>query len=76
MTLDEFVQRAPAAVEAFAAMTRAAVAEGQEGFVGPRFEDRTEVDWWAEVAAYYAFTELSEIIAQGGPIVERRKHKR
>jgi len=76
MTLDEFVQRAPAAIEAFAAATRAAVAEGAEGFIGPQFEDRTESDWWAEVAAYHGFVELQEVLAQDGPVVERRRKLR
>lgn len=78
LTLDQFVERAPAAIEAFAAATRAAQAEGDEGFIGPQFEQRTEPDWWREVAAYFEFTEVQEMIAadrRNDPI-ERRRHSR
>ena len=64
ITIDEFVQRTSAALEAWAAATRSAQAEGVEGFVGDRFERRTETDWWREVAAYHEYVELQERVSQ------------
>jgi esterase/lipase len=62
MTLEEFLRRADGDVQAFAASTRSAQAEGTDGFTGP-FLHRTREDWWREVAAYYEYTELAERIA-------------
>lgn len=79
MTLDEFLTTAPASLEAFAASTRHANAEGEEGFVGDVFERRTQVDWWREVAAYHEYTELQERLAQDRravPFLERRRNGR
>lgn len=63
-TLDEFLVGASASLEAFAASTRAAQAEGVEGFVGERFERRSECGWWREIAAYHEYVELQERLAQ------------
>lgn len=64
MTLDEFVKRSAISVAAFAAATRAHQAEGTEGFVGAHYENRTEADWWREVAAYHEFIEVQEALAR------------
>jgi hypothetical protein len=58
MNLDECLAQAALSLEAFAASRRAATAEGEEGFVGPRFENLQEVDWWREVAAYHEMLEM------------------
>lgn len=61
MTLDQFLQRTDADVQAFAAATRAARAEGVDGF---DIRTRTREDWWREVAAYFEYSELADIIAE------------
>lgn len=74
ITLDEFVARTKASIEAFAAATRRYQAEGEDGFVGERFENRTEADWWREVAAYHEYIEVQERAMQDRrSAVERRK---
>jgi hypothetical protein len=77
-TLEEFVQRSAAEIEAFAAAIRASQAEGVEGFVGKRFELRSEADWWREVAAYYEYIEFQDSIAKDrrSDLIERRRRVR
>jgi hypothetical protein len=64
MTLDEFLKRAPASLEAFAASTRRNIEEGEEGFTGPNAEMRTELNWWQEVAAYHEYVEATDRLMQ------------
>lgn len=75
MTLDQFVERSGASIEAFAAATRRSQAEGEEGFVGPEYEARTEADWWREVSAYHEYVEACDRIAgsERRSLIERRK---
>lgn len=77
MTLDQFLEQAPLSLQAWAAATRAHVAEGTEGFVGEQFENRSESDWWREVAAYHEYLELEARLAQDRrATVERRSPRR
>lgn len=74
ITLDEFMQQAPETLEAFAAATRQAQAEGAEGFAERRFQHRTKSDWLREAAAYEEYVEVQERIAQDRRSgVERRR---
>lgn len=56
MTIEQFLDRSEADVQAFVLSTQQAQAEGTEGFVG-RFTYKTRADWWREVAAYYEVAE-------------------
>jgi hypothetical protein len=57
VTLAEFVERAPAGIAAFSdAYSRMAT-------VDPSFyPERTEMDWWREVAAYFAYVVVEEAV--------------
>lgn len=61
MTLDDFLQRADADVQAYAAAMRTAQAEGVEG-LDPAVKSRE--DWWREVAVYYDHSAFMETVGQ------------
>lgn len=63
MTLDQFLVRAEADVQAFGAAVRTAQAEEADGFTG-RFLHRTREEWWREVAVYYDYSEFMNTIGQ------------
>jgi hypothetical protein len=74
MTLTEFSREIGNRLSNFADATRAAQEEGEDGFVGPRFERRTFSGWMAEFDAYET---LRSIHSQDTPIFDRRKaHRR
>lgn len=59
MTIDQFIQSAPAQLLAFKYATQhQADTDPSGGFVN----DRDELDWWREVAAYMMYVELLDLI--------------
>jgi hypothetical protein len=60
MTIEEFSAHIKANLSAFVTATRRMQEQGEDGFVGPKFENRTEADWRAEWSAYNQYTELTE----------------
>lgn len=61
LTLAQFLERAPAALEAFAAATRERQEANDSAFVGKHLT-REEVDWWREVAAYTTWVEVGDLL--------------
>lgn len=60
MTLQEWRKKVPVLLDAFVAATEQHQQAGEDGFVGPQYEDRDEVDWAREFAAYLEFSDLQE----------------
>lgn len=60
MTLEEFLERAPDTLRAFAAATKIGIERGE--FI----TDRHESDWFREVSAYVQYVDLEEHARQLG----------